>query len=443
MGVNPVKKRVFLALMMALLMALTSGCKLIVKDLEVDKQTVVLDVNGKTYTKGELQLMVEDELAYQEYLYANQYGVELDVKDPEIVSQVQDIVVDNVVWQAVLEQKLAEEGYLNLTDEELAQAEQGAKDAYQSYVDLFVTNYFADSELPEDEKFAAAEEMMIAEGGYPTLEELLENEKLLAADEKFFQQIVANVTVSDEEVRAAYDERVAAMQAEYEMNPYYYDMDVNEGATIYYNPAGYRYVKHILLMLPEADQTRLDELDAQIQAKQGEISALQASVDAADATDDLEDELAALQLEYDTVRNAAFDNLQPKVEEVQAKIAEGQDFDALIQEYGEDPGMTEEPALSKGYLIGYTSSDYVASFQEAAMGLANVGDVSEPVMSDYGIHMIKYISEVEEGPVPFELVQELLTAETLAAKQNEAYENAVAVWVNEANVKFDKKKLTD
>ena len=437
------KKRVFLALMMALLMALTSGCKLIVKDLEVDKQTVVLDVNGKTYTKGELQLMVEDELVYQEYLYANQYGVELDVKDPEIVSQVQDIVVDNVVWQAVLEQKLAEEGYLNLTDEELAQAEQGAKDAYQSYVDLFVTNYFADSELPEDEKFAAAEEMMIAEGGYPTLEELLENEKLLAADEKFFQQIVANVTVSDEEVRAAYDERVAAMQAEYEMNPYYYDMDVNEGATIYYNPAGYRYVKHILLMLPEADQTRLDELDAQIQAKQGEISALQASVDAADATDDLEDELVALQLEYDTVRNAAFDNLQPKVEEVQAKIAEGQDFDALIQEYGEDPGMTEEPALSKGYLIGYTSSDYVASFQEAAMGLANVGDVSEPVMSDYGIHMIKYISEVEEGPVPFELVQELLTAETLAARQNEAYENAVAVWVNEANVKFDKKKLTD
>jgi len=43
-----VKKQVFLALMMALLVTLTSGCKLIVKDPEVDKQTVVLDVNGKT-----------------------------------------------------------------------------------------------------------------------------------------------------------------------------------------------------------------------------------------------------------------------------------------------------------------------------------------------------------------------------------------------------------
>lgn len=279
------KKRVILALMMALVLALTSGCKLIVKDPEVDKQTVVLDVNGTTYTKGEVQLMVEDELAYQEYLYVSQYGMELDVDDPEIVAQVQDIVVENIVWQTVLEQKLAEGGYLDLSDEELAQAQADAEENYQSYIDLFVTNYFADSELSEEEKRAAAEERMIAEGGYSTREELLENEKLMAADEKFFQEVIADVTVSDEEVQAAYDERVAAMQADYEANPYYYDMDVNDGATIYYNPAGYRYVKHILLMLPEAEQNQLDELDAQIQAKQGEISALQASVDVADATD--------------------------------------------------------------------------------------------------------------------------------------------------------------
>lgn len=437
------KKRVVLALMMALVLALTSGCKLIVKDPEVDKQTVVLDVNGTTYTKGEVQLMVEDELAYQEYLYVGQYGMELDVDDPEIVAQVQDIVVENIVWQTVLEQKLAEGGYLDLSDEELAQVQADAEENYQSYIDLFVTNYFADSELSEEEKRAAAEERMIAEGGYPTREELLENEKLMAADEKFFQEVIADVTVSDEEVQAAYDERVAAMQADYEANPYYYDMDVNDGATIYYNPAGYRYVKHILLMLPEAEQNQLDELDAQIQAKQGEISALQASVDVADATDKLEEELAALQLEYDAVRTAAFDNLQMKVDEVQAKITEGQDFDALIQEYGEDPGMTVEPAMCMGYLIGYNSTDYVASFQEAAMALTNVGDVSEPVESEYGIHLIKYVSEVEEGPAPFADVQEQLTAEVLATKQNEAYQMAVDAWVNEADVKFDQKSLMD
>lgn len=441
------RKWAILALMLVLLMALTSGCKLIVKDMEVDKQTVVLDVNGKTFTKGELQLMVEDELAYQEYLYSAQYGVALDVDDPEIVSQVQEMVAENVVWQTVLEQKLEENGYLDLTGDELAQAEADAKENYQSYVDLFVANYFADSELSEEEKQAAAEQMMIAEGGYPTYEELLEDEKLMVADEKFFQEIVADVTVEEDEVCSAYDERVAAAQADYEAEPRYFDMDVNDGATIYYYPAGYRYVKHILLMLPEADQTRLDELNVQIESKQQEISALQ---DAMDETDDsagilnrLEEELASLQLEYDAVRAAAFEGLQPRVEEVQAKIAEGQDFDLLIQEYGEDPGMMEEPALAEGYLIGNNSTDYVASFQEAAMALANVGDVSAPVESDYGVHLIQYVSYVKEGPVPFEEIQEVLTAEVLATKQNAAYEQVVDGWVGEANVKFDQKRLMD
>lgn len=436
-------KRMILALMLALSMVLASSCSLIVKDLEVDKQTVVLDVNGTTYTKGEVQLMIEDELAYQEYLYESQYGASLDVNDPEIISQVQEIVVGNIVWQTVLEQKLAENGYLNLTGDELAQAEADAEENYQSYVDLFVTNYFADSDLSEEEKRAAAEDMMIAEGGYPTREELLEDEKLMAGDEKFFQEIVADITVDEAEVRAAYDECVAAAQADYEMQPLYFDMDMNDGATIYYYPAGYRYVKHILLMLPDAEMTRLDELNAQIESKQQEIADAQNAADAGEITGRLEEELAALQLEYDTVRAAAFESLQPKVDEVQAKIAEGQDFDALIQEYGQDPGMMEEPALSKGYLIGYSSSDYVASFQEAAMALVNVGDISGPVESDYGVHLIQYTSKVEEGPVPFEEVKELLEAEVLATKQNEAYESAVDSWVNEADVRFDQKRLMD
>ena len=434
-------KRMILALMLALSLVLVSGCSLIVKDPEVDKLTVVLDVNGTTYTKGEVQLMIEDELAYQEYLYESQYGVSLDVEDPEVVSQVQEIVVGNIVWQTVLEQKLAEGGYLDLTGDELAQAEADAEENYQSYVDLFVANYFADSDLPEEEKRAAAEEMMIAEGGYPTREELLQDEKLMAGDEKFFQEVVADITVDEAEVQAVYDERVAAAQADYEMDPRYFDMDVNNGTTIYYYPAGYRYVKHILLMLPDAEMTRLDELNALIESKQQEIADAQSAADAGAVTGQLEEELAALQLEYDTARAAAFESLQPKVDEVQAKIAEGQDFDALIQEYGQDPGMMEEPALSEGYLIGYSSSDYVAPFQEAAMALVNVGDVSGPVQSDYGVHLIRYASDVKEGPVAFEEVEELLEAEVLATKQNEAYESAVDSWVTEADVKFYQKSL--
>lgn len=446
------KKRMILALVLALVMALTSSCSLIVKDPEVDRQTVVLEVNGETFTKGHVQLMVEDELAYQEFLYANQYGVSLDVNDPEIITQVQEMVLDSLVQQAVVEQKLVRDGYTNLSQEEMAQAQQVVEDTYQSYVDGVVANELADSELPEEEKRQAAEEWMVSAGGYPTREELLESEILSMADEKLYQELIADVTVTEEEVRAAYEERVSVAQADYEYDPQYFDMDMSDGLTIYYYPAGYRYVKHILIGLAEHDQAKLGEMSEQLTSKQQELSSLQAALEMADESaleeltaqhQQLEAELTALEADYASAEEAAFAAVYPKVEEVQGKIAEGQDFDSLMAEYGTDPGMTVEPAKTNGYVVGLTSDNYVASFREAAMALAQAGDVSEPVRSDFGWHIIRYEGDVPEGPVAYDAVRDALEPEVLAEKQNEAYYSVVDTWVNDAEVKKYLNRLDD
>ena len=44
-------KRVTLAWMLVFALFVTSGCGLIVKDPQVDKQTVIIEVAGKTFTK--------------------------------------------------------------------------------------------------------------------------------------------------------------------------------------------------------------------------------------------------------------------------------------------------------------------------------------------------------------------------------------------------------
>jgi len=447
-----VKKQMILAFVLVLVMALASSCSLIVKDPEVDKQTVVLEVNGKSFTKGEVMPMVEEELAYQEFLYSNQYGMALDVKDQEIVAQVQDLVLESLTQQAVVEQKLAEGGYTVLSDEEMAQVEQSVEEAYQSYVDEVVEFQFADSELSEEEKRLAAEEWLAASGEYPSREELLESEKLNAADEKLYQEIVADVTVTEEEVRAAYDERVSAAQSDYEYEPAYFDSDMSDGATIYYYPAGYRYVKHILIPFAQEDQAELDEVMAQLEEKQQELSSLQSAMDIADDSvyeemsaqhQQLEDELAALETDYITMEEEAYAALEPKVQEIQAKIAEGQSFDDLITEYGSDPGMTVEPAKTRGYAVSQSSSSYADAFREAAMALAQVGDVSEPVRTEFGIHLIRYESDVPQGPAEYDTVREALEAETLSNKQYEAYYSVVSTWVNEAEVKVYRKHLKD
>lgn len=75
------------------------------------------------------------------------------------------------------------------------------------------------------------------------------------------------------------------------------------------------------------------------------------------------------------------------------------------------------------------------------MALAAVGDVSDPVRTSYGIHLIKYASDVAEGEIGLDAVRDTLSDSLLTEKQNTAYNEAVDKWVEEAGAKIEKDKL--
>lgn len=81
-----------------------------------------------------------------------------------------------------------------------------------------------------------------------------------------------------------------------------------------------------------------------------------------------------------------------KAEEVLAKAVAGEDFDALMKEYGEDPGMESTP---DGYVIdksGYLLDGSSAMVPEFTKGTFAVGSNEvnpELVESSYGWHIIK------------------------------------------------------
>ncbi len=89
-----------------------------------------------------------------------------------------------------------------------------------------------------------------------------------------------------------------------------------------------------------------------------------------------------------------------KADEVLKKALAGEDFDALVTEYGEDPGMTNSP---EGYIIdkeGYGidgQSQMVPEFTEGTFAVA-AGEVNaELVESSYGWHIIKRIAIDKEA----------------------------------------------
>lgn len=71
--------------------------------------------------------------------------------------------------------------------------------------------------------------------------------------------------------------------------------------------------------------------------------------------------------------------------EVLAKAKAGEDFDKLVSEYGEDPGMKSNP---DGYL--FTKGQMVQEFEDAAFALGE-NQISGIVETSYGYHIIKRV----------------------------------------------------
>ncbi|RQO30893.1 hypothetical protein DBR32_09275 [Taibaiella sp. KBW10] len=68
-------------------------------------------------------------------------------------------------------------------------------------------------------------------------------------------------------------------------------------------------------------------------------------------------------------------------------------FEALVQKYSED----EYTVGTGGKIPPFKTGKMTEVFENAAFGLKNVGDISEPVITDYGVHILKLISKKPLG----------------------------------------------
>ncbi|MFJ3487266.1 SurA N-terminal domain-containing protein [Pseudomonas sp. NPDC090202] len=108
-----------------------------------------------------------------------------------------------------------------------------------------------------------------------------------------------------------------------------------------------------------------------------------------------------------------------KLEEVQQRLAKGEDFAALAKEFSQDPGSS-----SKGGDLGYAGKGvYDPAFEDALYAL-NKDQVSAPVRSQFGWHLIKLLG-VEAPSVPtFASLKDKLTRELKSQQVEQKYVEA-------------------
>ncbi|SMQ24812.1 peptidyl-prolyl cis-trans isomerase D [Pseudomonas helmanticensis] len=108
-----------------------------------------------------------------------------------------------------------------------------------------------------------------------------------------------------------------------------------------------------------------------------------------------------------------------KIEEVEARLAKGEKFEALAKEFSQDPG-----SANNGGDLGYAGPGvYDPAFEKALYSL-NKDQVSAPVRTDFGFHLIKLLG-VEAPEVPtLASLKDKLTRELKAAQVEQRFVEA-------------------
>ena len=80
------------------------------------------------------------------------------------------------------------------------------------------------------------------------------------------------------------------------------------------------------------------------------------------------------------------ESAETRINEIYKKLQQGEDFESLAKQFSEDKSSAGKGGLLAPFSAGQLSSQ---EFEDAAFGLENIGDVTKPVKTQYGWHILK------------------------------------------------------
>ncbi|HEX9027035.1 MAG TPA: peptidylprolyl isomerase [Clostridium sp.] len=311
------------------------GCKMIEKTPEAIQKTVLATIGNEKITKGDFDKEMSKYDAQLKQQYGDDYATNDKVKDQ--ITKIKKQQLDSLVTEKILLQKATE---LNLKPSD---------DDINKQIDDTINQY--KTQYPAEGQF----ESVLQQNGI-TEDELKESLKKQIITTAVQQDMLKDITVTDDDVQAYYDENKDAKYS------------VGAGAT----------VAHILV----ADE--------------------------------------------ETAKN------------LKAKLDAGADFATLAKENSTDTG-TKDKGGSLGF-VAYNSTQLVPEFVAGFKDLKE-GEVSQPVKSQYGYHIIKATGLKSAEVTPFDKVKDEIKSTLLQQKQGDTFNSKVEEWKTELKVKTNEDKL--
>ena len=363
----------------------------------IDRNKVIAYVEGADSEKFDITFGD----FYSEYLY---YLVSYNIDD-DMSATYKDACEgyrENIITYLTFEHiflEIAEEmgcGKSSLTDEEKETIQENIK----ATTDNFISNYtsLASEELGEgasdDDILNRSTEMLVADLARAELTmDIFEKwETNSFIQEKLTAELNKGITVTEADIDAMFEEYVAMAKTAFETNKVEYE--TNSTFTWIYKPEGTRLADQILVAFDSDTQAKIQE-------------ARTAGNDA----------------EADKLREEAYNaEMQDKVKNIMYLIEAGNDFNTLQETYNDDGGNDPYPVV-----VG--SQIYVSEFTDAVFSVDNIGDVAEPAVSDYGVHIIKYEGDAVVTEQDMIEIRASMSEFILEQKQSEVQQKAYNEWL--------------
>lgn len=322
---------------------------------------VAFRLNGEPVYQADIDAAVSDLTRSM-----SQYG--LDVTDAEIAGVIAQVAQKQLMDDILLAQDMTAQGMYIFTQEDET-AIQAAVEAAQKALLAEYAVYYAEQTEDEAELKAALE----ADGYTATaLENYYRN---AMASERYEAWLIRDEPpIGDEELQATYQQRVSESKSLYAQDVAAFETALASGQQAWYRPGGYRAVLQIMM------------------SAQGETD---------------EQRLAAV---------------AERTEAIYTRLEDGEPFESLIAEYGEDSAFANADFAKTGYQVHAESILWEDAFVAAVFSdeLSQPGDVSQPVVFGGNVHILYYLKDVDAGAV------ELTDALAQALRTELIYERADA-----------------
>lgn len=414
---------------------------------EETEDPVVIRVDNVTFTKSQVQSTLNTDISLSEVLG----GVYLT--DEEKAAQ-RDATMERLVGVGLIQAKLQDAGKNDFTPEEDESLKAAARNSYEQYWQGLWQKAEASDEDFSEEQITE----FMQDAGY-TVEAFYEEYKASERRYRAIELFCPGMILTDDMVQEYYEEQFLNPDKErYENNIDLYEEEVlapkNES---FWTPEGYRAIQQILLDYPDEVTKGLKKERARVNRAAKETADAFQTLAVAATTAAGWEEMAGPRAAYDAAaaetENAYRDYvqkreamtgplIQPVVDAIQTEYTSGSDFESLITKYSKD--TNEMNLAGGGYPFHPESKNWLEEFTAAASALQKPGDISGPVFTDLGIHILYYASDIPAGEhILNESEKETLKTSAMNYYQGLELEKLIEEWKQEYEIEIHPELLDD